>query len=198
MYITKVSKTVKNGRDFDLEFRQKMESRKLPSNKSKFLAGFQVKYVIYHRMHTASWEDQPGGGDALEVVDWRSRTDVHEFLESLAKLGVEDGVYHRVDKAVHVAKPGGDDEGRQRGLARRSELGADRVHHVACEERHPAEQEHTCKQSKERSVNYDEDSWRMKRYELTFVPKWVSDRKIFKVTYISNWLGFATLKHSHI
>lgn len=73
------------------------------------LAGFRVKYGIYHRMHTANGED---GSDAPTVVDWRSRADVHEFLEGLAKLGVEDGVYHRVDEAVHVSQPGGDDEGR--------------------------------------------------------------------------------------
>lgn len=101
-------------------------------------------------MHTAIWEDQPGGGDAPKVVDWGSRTDVHEFLEGLAKLGVEDRVYDRVDEAVHVAQPGGDDEGRQGRLTRRPQLGADRVHHVTSEERHPAEQKHTCTQSDER------------------------------------------------
>lgn len=128
---------------------------KSPSNKSKFLPVFRVKYFTYHRMHTATWEDQPGGGDASRVVDWRSRADIHEFLEGLAKLGVEDRVYHRVDEAVHVTEPGGDDEGRQRGLTRRSQLSADRVHHVAREERHPAEQEHTCTQSETRSIKLE-------------------------------------------
>lgn len=105
-------------------------------------------------MHTATWEDQPDGGDASRVMDWRSRADVHEFLEGLAKLGVEDRVYHRVDEAVHVAEPGGDDEGGQWGLTRRSQLSADRIHHVAREERHPAKQEHTCTQSETRSIKF--------------------------------------------
>ncbi len=63
-------------------------------------------------------------------------------LEGLPELRVEDGVDERVDAAVDVSEPGGDEEG---GVARAPgatlHLDADGVEDVAREERHPAHQE---------------------------------------------------------
>lgn len=80
---------------------------------------------------------------AVHAVD-RILFDVHDLLERLAELRIEDGVDDRVDEAVHVAEPGGENE---RGHARRTvqpEDGAHGVHYVAREKRHPAYEEHAC------------------------------------------------------
>lgn len=71
--------------------------------------------------------------------------DVHDFFERLPELRIEDGVDDRVDEAVHVAEPGRQDEGRHARLAGHVQLGAHRVHDVAGEERHPADEEDACK-----------------------------------------------------
>jgi len=66
----------------------------------------------------------------------------HEFLERLAKLGVEDCVDDRVDERVHVAKPRSEDEGGHPWLTGESQFGAHCVHDVAREKRHPAKQKY--------------------------------------------------------
>lgn len=67
--------------------------------------------------------------------------DVHDLLERFAELRIEDGVDHRIDEAVHVAQPRGDDERvHARTAVGLLQLRAQGVQHVAREERHPAEQ----------------------------------------------------------
>lgn len=36
---------------------------------------------------------------------------MHDFLKSLTKLRIEDGVNDGIHKAINVAQPGGEDEG---------------------------------------------------------------------------------------
>lgn len=66
---------------------------------------------------------------------------MHDLLESLSKFGIEDCVNHRVHEAVHVAQPRGENEDGHPGTAVRVQFRANRVHDVAREERHPADQE---------------------------------------------------------
>lgn len=65
----------------------------------------------------------------------------HDFLEGFPELGVEDGVDDGVDEAVHVAQPGGEEEGGHARLAGQVQLAAHGVQDVAREEGHPAYQE---------------------------------------------------------
>lgn len=69
---------------------------------------------------------------------------MHDLLEGLAELGIEDRVDHRVHEAVDVAQPGGQHVGGEARPAVLLELGAHGVHDVAGEEGQPAEQEDTC------------------------------------------------------
>lgn len=68
---------------------------------------------------------------------------MHDLLECLPKLRIEyridDGIY----KAVHVAKPRGQNEDRHSGPAIRIQFRADGVQDVGREERHPADEEDT-------------------------------------------------------
>lgn len=86
-------------------------------------------------------------GEHDHVVYWLS-AHVHQLLEGLPELGVENGVYHGVDEAVHVAEPCGQDEGSHPRLTLPPQFGAHGVHYVAREERHPAYQEHPCSHNK--------------------------------------------------
>ena len=69
-------------------------------------------------------------------------------FECLPELWVEDGVNERVDTAVDVAEPGGEDECGVTRPPVQLELDADGVDHVAGEERDPAHQETCCKERK--------------------------------------------------
>lgn len=64
-----------------------------------------------------------------------------DLLKGLPELGVEDGVYQRVDAAVDVAQPGGEDEGYVPRVPTQLELDADCVDDVTGEEGCPANQE---------------------------------------------------------
>jgi len=73
------------------------------------------------------------------------------LLECSTELHVEDGVDDWVEEAVHVAEP--DEEGEEHRVnladdADVKQVVADThsVNNVDCEERNPAQQEHTCNQ----------------------------------------------------
>lgn len=72
--------------------------------------------------------------------------DVHYFLERLTKLRIEDRVNDGIYKAVHVAQPRCQDEGGHARLTVLAQFCAHRVHYVAREKWHPAEQKNACKQ----------------------------------------------------
>jgi len=73
------------------------------------------------------------------------RPHAHDFLESLAKLGIEDGVDDRVEAAVDIAEPCCEEKGRESGAAvHLGEERAEGIHDVAGEEGEPASQEQTC------------------------------------------------------
>ncbi len=61
-------------------------------------------------------------------------------LERLPEFWIEDCVDEGVDAAVDVAQPGGDHESGVAGTPGQLQLDADRIQHVAREERDPAEQ----------------------------------------------------------
>ncbi len=69
---------------------------------------------------------------------WESISADENAFEGLAELEVEDGVNDGIDERVDVAQPGGQMEGHPSRLAIAFKFGANGVHNVAREERHPA------------------------------------------------------------
>lgn len=69
---------------------------------------------------------------------------MHNLFESLPKFGIKDRIDDRIDEAVHVAKPGRQDENGDAGSAVGVQFRAHGIHNVAREKRHPAYEEDTC------------------------------------------------------
>lgn len=69
----------------------------------------------------------------------------HQFFEGFTKLGVEDGVDDRIHETIHVAQPCGEQECCHTGLTGKIKFAAHRIHDVAREERHPADEKHSWK-----------------------------------------------------
>lgn len=70
---------------------------------------------------------------------------MHDLLERLPELRIEDRIDDRIDEAVHVAQPRGENERRHARIAVGIvQFGAQCVQHVAREERQPADEEDTC------------------------------------------------------
>lgn len=67
----------------------------------------------------------------------------HEFFKRFPELRIEYRVDHRIDKAVHVAQPCGQDEHSDAGRTVLVQFGADRVQDVAREKWYPTEQKHS-------------------------------------------------------
>ena len=94
-----------------------------------------------HKVHTKS-QIHPSCADSCPSAE--SSGAAEKLFERLPELEIEDGVDDWVGEAVHVADPGGEEEGHQAGAAVGALLHADGVHDVTGEERHPARQKHTC------------------------------------------------------
>lgn len=91
-------------------------------------------------------EQRNGAGQHDAIADaWPILFDVHDLLERLAEFRIEYRVNHRIDEAVHVAEPCGEDECRHARIAVGiAQFRAQCVQHVTREERHPAEEEDAC------------------------------------------------------